>query len=277
MRLAIRHLVTCRLEAPATGTAQTLRMEPRGLAGQFVEDWRLDVSADCLMKPVIDPYGNITYTFALTGPLETITFEANGIVSTEDTVGVVKGLSERLPHSLYLRETELTKPTSAVRDLAADIAASGATTLDRMHALMQRLADTLAPAPAHVPAAPCPNRPVASAGAVLTAGTGDDTDLAHVFIATARSLAVPARFVTGYVLDVATDVAPAVAAWAEAWCEGIGWIGFDAPRRTCPTEAYVRLAGGPDLRDAQPLRLAAYGAEVSEVTSTVEVAERPEW
>ncbi|MBR7518587.1 transglutaminase domain-containing protein, partial [Mycobacterium tuberculosis] len=81
---------------------------------------------------------------------------------------------------------------------------------------------------------PCPAARIAAADAVLAAGRGDDVGLAHLFVATARVLDLPARLVTGYVFDPnAHQPLPAASAWAEAWCEGIGWIGFDAPRRTC--------------------------------------------
>jgi transglutaminase-like putative cysteine protease len=290
MRLAISHLVTCRFSQAATGTTQTLRMEPRAHAGQYVERWRIDVSADCLMKPVVDPYGNLTCTFALGGPLDTVTFEATGDVVTEDTVGIVRGVKERLPRELYRRDTLLTLPDPAIRDLAASIAAS--TPLDRLHALMHHLADTLAPKPA-AETGPAPLgvlgldcRPAAT---VLADGTADDVDAAHLFVATARAMDLPARFVCGYVLaappdaaspDAAPDTArpPAgVAAWAEAWCAGIGWIGFDVARRLCPTDTHVRLSAGPDLRDAQPLRIAVHGADLVEVGAAVSVAERPAW
>lgn len=278
MRLAISHLVTCRFTGTASGAMQTLRMEPRGLAGQFVERWRIDVSADCLLKPVNDPYGNTTYSFAVTGPLETVTVQASGTVSTEDTVGVVKGLSERLPHALYLRDTALTRPTDAIRAIAATIATAGATPLERLHALMHHLADTLDITASTVPAAPCRHVALPSAGAALAAGRADDIDAAHIFVAAARALALPARLVTGYVLDPdRPQPAAAVAVWAEAWVDAIGWIGFDVPRRTCPTETHVRLAAGPDLHDAQPLRLAAYGADLAEVTTAITVTERPKW
>ncbi|MBP0652144.1 hypothetical protein J8J40_34290, partial [Mycobacterium tuberculosis] len=76
---------------------------------------------------------------------------------TEDTVGIVKGQHERLPHALYLRDTALTKPTAPIRALAAEIAAAaGPIALDRLHGLMHRLADTITLVPAPIPAAPCP-------------------------------------------------------------------------------------------------------------------------
>lgn len=277
MRLAVSHLVTCRLSTSANGTAQTVRMEPRGFAGQFVETWRLDVSGDCLLKPVTDPYGNVTYTFALAGPLDAVTFQASGIVSTEDTIGVVNGVADRLPHALYRRDTPLTKPTEPIRALAATVASqTGANALDRLHGLMHHLSDNLTVTPSTARAAPCLGAPVADA--VLAAGSGDDVDLAHLFTAAARALGLPARVVTGYIFEpTRPQPATAVAIWAEVWVAGIGWIGFDVPRRTCPTEAYIRLAAGPDLRDAQPLRLAAYGAELVEVTTAVSMVEKPLW
>ena len=159
---------------------------------------------------------------------------------------------------------------------------AAATPLDRLHALMHHLADTLAPTEAAETASGALRalgldaRPAA---AVLADGTADDIDATHLFVAAARAMDLPARLVCGYVLDEPGAERPpaGVAAWAEAWCAGIGWIGFDVARRLCPTDTHVRLSAGPDLRDAQPLRIAVHGADLVEITAVVSVAERPAW
>ncbi len=82
-------------------------------------------------------------------------------------------------------------------------------------------------------------------------------DHAHIFIAAARTLGIPARYVTGYLLmeDTSDGAGPAEAhhAWAEAWVESLGWVGFDVANRICPTERYVRLAAGLDAGYAAPI------------------------
>lgn len=77
-------------------------------------------------------------------------------------------------------------------------------------------------------------------------GAGVCQDHTHVFIAAARSLGVPARYVSGYLWPGHHDVATASLAWAEAWVTGLGWVGFDPANDVYPTEAYIRVSVGLD-------------------------------
>jgi transglutaminase-like putative cysteine protease len=94
-----------------------------------------------------------------------------------------------------------------------------------------------------------------TAAEALRPGNGVCQDHAHIFIAAARVAAVPARYVTGYLLtDDGSPVAEAHHAWAEAWVDGIGWIGFDVANRICPTDRYVRMVAALDAYGAAPIR-----------------------
>ena len=67
---------------------------------------------------------------------------------------------------------------------------------------------------------------------VLKLRTGVCQDFAHLFIAVARAMGVPTRYVSGYVY--AGGGMPTVGAshaWAEAWLPGRGWLGYDAKGR----------------------------------------------
>ena len=106
-----------------------------------------------------------------------------------------------------------------------------------------------------------------------------------MFIAAARSLGVPARYVSGYlhvdpVQDdedaddadrIRTDDLTETHAWAEAFLEGLGWVGFDPSNDVCPTEGYVRLVTGLDANEAAPLRGSVTGASETTLTAEVEV------
>ena len=78
-------------------------------------------------------------------------------------------------------------------------------------------------------------------------------DHAHVFIAGARHLGLPARYVGGYLWTGADGQEyQASHAWAEAYVPDLGWVGFDPANRLCPTDAYVRTAVGLDYHAAAP-------------------------
>ena len=72
-----------------------------------------------------------------------------------------------------------------------------------------------------------------------------------MFAAAARSLGVPARYVSGYRTDGDAHCSPH--AWAEAFVEGFGWTGFDATTGLSPDERYVRVAVGLDANGAAPI------------------------
>ena len=85
-------------------------------------------------------------------------------------------------------------------------------------------------------------------------------DLTHVFIAAAHCLAIPARYVAGYMqIEDGTDQ-EAGHAWAEAFVPDLGWVGFDPANGLCPTDAHVRVAIGLDSLGAAPVRGSRYGA-----------------
>src|SRR3989454_5498539 len=114
MRLRISHLTTYRYSTPASSAIQVLRLTPRNHDGQYVINWRIDVSADCRLDQHEDAFGNITHAFTAEGPFGELKVLVEGEVETRDTEGVVRGAVERFPPSLFLRETELTKPDEAI-------------------------------------------------------------------------------------------------------------------------------------------------------------------
>ena len=91
-------------------------------------------------------------------------------------------------------------------------------------------------------------------------GHGVCQDFAHVFIAAARHLGIPARYVGGYLYRAdRPDGQEAGHAWAEALVDDLGWVGFDPANDISPTEAYVRVAMGLDYLGAAPVRGTRYG------------------
>ena len=102
---------------------------------------------------------------------------------------------------------------------------------------------------------------------VLALRAGVCQDFAHLFIAVARAMGVPARYVSGYIHSPGESVASASHAWAEAWIAGRGWIGFDATHPIRTTPHHVRLAVGRDYTDAAPTR----GVYVGSATGTMAI------
>jgi transglutaminase-like putative cysteine protease len=268
MRIRISHLTSYRYEKPASSVIQMLRLTPRNHDGQYVARWRIDVSTDCRLDQHEDAFGNIIHTFTADGPFGEFAVAVEGEVETRDTQGVVRGAVERFPPSLYLRETPLTSPDANIAAIAAASrdAAQG-NVLNLLHHMLARLHEEMVYDTATTQVA----TPAAAAFALKR---GVCQDLAHVFIAAARSLAIPARYVGGYFhREDGANEQEAGHAWAEAFVRDIGWVGFDPANGISPTDQHVRVAIGLDYLGASPVRGARKGGGHEALSVTVHVAQ----
>lgn len=266
MRLRIAHSTVYRYNPPANGAIQLLRLTPRNHDSQHVMRWRIYVYPDSRLAAGEDAFGNITHVFSAAGPFGEMRVEVDGEIETQNTNGIVHGTVERFPPNLFLRETELTQSDAAIRNLAEDIGApGGGATLDVLHALMRRLHDTMAydTTLTDVPM---------SAIEAFACKRGVCRDLTHIFIAAARRLAIPARYVAGYLQLADSDAGQEAGhAWAEAFLPELGWVGFDPTNTVCPTDAYVRIAVGLDSLGAAPVRGARYGIGAERMEVAIQV------
>jgi transglutaminase-like putative cysteine protease len=266
MRLLIRHETSYRYDSPVARTLQTLRLTPRSHDGQEVLRWRvLPPAGASLAAGGEDGFGNIVDMLSLERPHDALTLLVEGEVVTRDTGGVVTGAEERFPPAFYLRPSPLAGTDAALIALAEEAAAGGREPLALAHALMLVVHGRIAFRPGLTHSA-------TTAAEALAAGIGVCQDHTHVFLACARHLGLPARYVSGYLLMADGSVEQAAGhAWAEAFVDGLGWVGFDAANGICPTEHYVRIAIGLDYHDTAPVRglRQGGGAEALEVVVRV--------
>jgi transglutaminase-like putative cysteine protease len=266
MHLRIAHSIALGYDPPAVGVIQVLRLTPRNHEGQYVTGWRIDVSADARLNAHEDAFGNLTHVFTADGPLETLTIRVDGEVDTQNADGIVRGSLERFPPSLFLRGTPLTETDESIRDFAQAIrGANGGNVLAELHALMHQLHDKMGgdDDPLQTEAA--------TAVEVFARKRGIARDLTHIFIGAAHSLAIPARYIAGYVCAEGATEQHAGHAWAEALVPGLGWVAFDTANRVCPTDAYVRVAVGLDALGAIPVRGTRYGAGHEKLAVAIKV------
>jgi hypothetical protein len=225
---------------------------------QKVGAWSVTIDGAREEARFTDHFGNDTRLISVEGEPRVIAIEAAGEVETYNKAGVIgihRGLA---PLWLFMRETELTMPGDRTKALAAAVG-EGAD-IARLHQLMGLIGE---PANSAEPSAGQAQEQGNDAGQsqsqtssaipapVQTSSAGRDQ--AETFIAAARLLGFPARYVSGYlVLDGAAEKA-ASHAWAEAHVNGLGWVGFDAVHDMCPDETYVRATVGRDHRDALPV------------------------
>jgi transglutaminase-like putative cysteine protease len=273
MRIQVSHSFVYRYDPPASGVIQVLRLTPRNFEGQYVVRWRIDVTPDVRLAAHEDAFGNLAHVFTADGPFEELKVEVDGQVETQNMDGIVRGTVERFPPGLFLRQTALTEADSAICEFAQSIrAVSGGEILAELHGLLDRLNQELAQNTDNAGDATAQDTDCSAAQA-FAQKLSRPSDLAHIFIGGARSLGIPARYVSGYFrgADGGANEPDAAHAWAEAFVPDLGWVAFDPANGYCPTDTHIRVAIGLDANGAAPVRGArlGMGAESSAVAVKV--------
>jgi len=251
MRIRIDYSTRYDYAMPASHVVQMLRVQPRATEDQHILSWRLDIDADGSLRSGFDVHGNIVHMFYAERAIERLTLQVTGEVVTTESHGIVRGSIEPLPPLLFLRTTALSAPDAALCAFARR--QQGDDVLTTLHNLLVAIHATMT---FDVDATGTGTDAVTAFGL----GRGVCQDFTHVFLACARHLRIPARYVSGHFVHAdGGSVEPAGHAWVEAWDAGLGWIGFDPTNGIAVTPAYVRVAVGLDYLAAAPVRGARRG------------------
>jgi transglutaminase-like putative cysteine protease len=266
MRINIDHTTVYRYAEAPRRVIQLLRLTPSSFVGQSVLEWRIDVDCDAHLREGRDGYGNVTHMLYVDKPTRELAISLTGLVLTENHAGIVRGIANDLPPQVFLRPTRLTQPGPNLCSFATDLNNSKAPTLDRLHQLNSHLHsrlrfDTSA------------TNTETTAEEAFSAGHGVCQDFAHIFIALARQMHIPARYVSGHFCRRdGSGLQEAAHAWTEAYVEDLGWVSFDPTHGLSNDENYVRVACGLDYRDASPISGARLGGGEERLAVEVKVS-----
>lgn len=267
MRLAVSHTTRYAFSEPVAHALQRLRLTPKCTQGQKVIDWTTEFVNAAPELAYEDQHCNHVTLMAVEPGATSVEVTCRGIVDTHDQAGIIGHHSGHLPLWSFLAQTPRTRPGTGLRKLSRRFAASRGGGVDMLHDLSAAILD-------EVPYTLGATGPETTAEEALSQRGGVCQDHAHIFIATARELGIPARYVSGYLMMNDRIDQEATHAWAEAHIDGLGWVGFDISNGISPDARYVRVATGHDYADAAPVTGISLGALTTDLHVAVAVEQR---
>jgi transglutaminase-like putative cysteine protease len=268
MDYSVRHRTTYRYAQDVSYSHHLLHLTPRDTATQAVKETNLVVTpatASRVRRP--DFFGNSTEWLALSEPHAVIEIVAQSLVAVADPPARDPLLSERWEDVRasfeqadasaqdivqYLFDSALTAFTVDLPSYAMEsftprrpLLAAATDLMSRIHADF-RYDKTVSDA----------STPVDS---VFEMRAGVCQDLAHVAIAAMRSLGLPARYVSGYLMTrpppgkARMIGADASHAWFSVWAPPYGWVDLDPTNDVIPGKEHITVAWGRDYWDVAPV------------------------
>ncbi len=252
MRLNISHMTRYDFAEPVPYGLQQVRLRPMTRAHQTVQRWTLRVDGGTEEAKFQDQHMNFVDLVRIDPDRSSISLICEGEIETRGENGIVGPHDGPAPLWYFRRETDLTRSGSKLRALIRDFDAMDGQDITAFHDLASHIggevtymADT--------------THAGTTAEEALTSGRGVCQDHAHIFIAAARLLGYPARYVSGYLMMEDVVDQEASHAWAEVHIDGLGWVGFDVSNGISPDERYVKIATGLDYSEAAPVAGVTFG------------------
>ena len=278
MLLRVIHETTYDYVPPVKTAQHMAHLKPLQDERQQVLSHRLTISpTPALQTEATDVYGNTRAFFSLSGAHEDLTVVADSMVSTRGSGAPATSLPwEEVRESMrYHRKaqwdpaTEFVFPSPYVPrhenflSYARPCFAPGRPLWEAASELMTKIhADFEYQAEATDVSTP--------ALEALAMRKGVCQDFAHIMLACLRSLGLPARYVSGYLLTQPPPGKPRLVgsdashAWVSVYLPGDDaatgvWADLDPTNDRMPGEDYVRLATGRDYTDVSPIRGVIHG------------------
>lgn len=287
MLFDVRHRTTYRYSQPVSISHHVLHLMPRRSARQIVHASQLWVDpAPTLRSDATDYFGNPVAYLTLQDQHETLTIEARSRVEVVAPPDHPPQRTAPWDNVLAQLESSASREALDVLQFAFDSPFTRAT----------------ADLAAYARESFVPGRPILEAALDLTgrvfrdfryeSGTtsvstpvdevfrsrhGVCQDFAHFELACLRALALPARYVSGYLLTRPPPGQPrrigadASHAWLSVWCPEAGWVDLDPTNDTIARDEHVTLAWGRDYGDISPINGVIFGGGEHAIDVAVDV------
>lgn len=284
----IRHITEYRYEAPVSIAHNLAHLAPRDTDHQHAINNRLSIEpVPNHITRLRDYFGNWVHMFSLEEPHHVFRLSSNSRVTVQtpperDLAAspaweTVLDHMQTSPEPAAVGALELTFGSplvqwdNAIREYAQVSFPKGRPLLEGALDLTHRIYTEFA----YQPGVTTITTPVHE---VFAARTGVCQDFAHLQLACLRSLGLPARYVSGYLL---THPPPGVEkrvgadeshAWVAVYCPVHGYVDLDPTNDVIAGQEHTTVAWGRDFGDVTPLKGVVLGGGSHTVTVSVDVA-----
>lgn len=247
-----------------------LHLQPLSRADQQLEDFRLDIDPPATRNQAsLDYFGNPQHHLTLTTPHHALTVRAESRVrrlaaampnpSVSPAWESVRAAMRYRAGQPWLPAAEFCFPSAfvplhpAFQAYAQLEFTPGRPLLEAAIGLMARIHHEFTYATASTDL----TTPALEA---FSRRQGVCQDFAHIMIACLRSLGLPARYVSGYLLTQPPPGQPrllgvdASHAWLAVWCPQHDWVELDPTNNLIAAQSHAVIACGRDYADVAPLR-----------------------
>jgi transglutaminase-like putative cysteine protease len=263
-----------------------MHLRPRDLGYQCVHYAHVEIEP----KPDsrnswLDSFGNHTEFFSIEHLHPRLSVVAHSVVERsspsininasptwQQLVGIIQ--TSRDPLTIEAREflydSRICKVNDMFRDFASDLVHWNASVIEVVRALNSRIFDRFDYSTDATQVTTSPEEALASKKGVCQ-------DFAHVSICCLRSLGIPARYVSGYLLTHPVPGgekligADASHAWFSVYAGELGWVDFDPTNNLIPDIEHVTVAWGRDYGDVSPVQGVFVGGNFAHLSVSVDV------
>lgn len=271
----IVHTTGYRYGGGATDSFNEARMTPLTSRRQLVLSSRLEITPVAWTHSYRDYWGTSAVAFevherhAELKVVATSTVDIHEVDRASQSIGW-EGLADpnlRDRYVEYLTQTSYVRPHRDVVKLAEAVRRTAATPSDAVVELVRRLRERVAYLPGVT-------QVHTLADEVWESGAGVCQDLAHLALGGLRAIGIPARYVSGYVVQRREpEIGEPMVGESHAWIQFYDgeWLGYDPTNQGEPRGSHVEVGFGRDYSDVAPLKGIYTGSGGSEMYVSVEM------
>jgi transglutaminase-like putative cysteine protease len=282
VKFQVTHLTQYEYSESVSVSHHVAHLTPRTLPNQVREGHQLQIEpAPDVTTTHVDYFGNPTTFFALQSAHRTLTVRALSTVVV--SAPVPPSPSETPPWERAADRTLLPYDAldyvfdSIALRTSEDLAAYARSSFPAGRPLVEALADLTSRIHRDFTFDPKATTVATPLARVFESRRGVCQDFARLEIACLRTLALAARYVSGYLETVPRPGQPrligadASHAWLAVCCPEYGWIDVDPTNNCFPSERHLTLAWGRDFDDVSPIRGVVLGGGEHSLRVSVDI------